>query len=304
MTTDLEDQLTAGMHQHVRDLTLTGDVLGRARRRYRRRSAVVRLGYGLGVIGVAGALAVGVTVASGGTDPGGAPPVAGDRPGAKAQPPALRLANAAAATNDTSYRITVSQGGSATRDGAPFGSSPMAVTWEGAFDPRTDTGYARSAFEWGVRTELVINGTRYVGTEPRADGAKPPGEHEAYSRYGQYPGTYDRLSLDDANSVLGTSSPSPTSLLETLRKVDAGVTEKPDGTLHFEYALANNDGKSFLRGDVTIDAGRITKIAITGTWESTVKRHLDQGEFSTTIEFADFGLPVTVERPADVVPVR
>jgi hypothetical protein len=58
-------------------------------------------------------------------------------------------------------------------------------------------------------------------------------------------------------------------------------------------------------GDVTLDGnGRISRVAIAGTWESTIKGRLDKSEFVMTIEFSDYGLPVTVERPAKVVPFK
>jgi hypothetical protein len=56
---------------------------------------------------------------------------------------------------------------------------------------------------------------------------------------------------------------------------------------------------------VTLDgSGRIEKLVVTATWETTVKNRLDRGEFVMTTTFSDWGLPVTVERPAKVQPAK
>ena len=292
MTTNLEEHLAAGMRQEMRTVTLTEDVLGRARRRYRRRTAMLRLGYGLGVIGVAGALVAGVAL-SGGT-PEKAPAVAETSP-------ALRLANAATASDGVSYRIRFTSQAWAIEDGKRTGPGTPTVT-DGAFDPKTASGYARTAVEYGIFTELLINGTRYQGTEPRPGGKTPSGEHEPYSVYGQHPGTFDRLDWGLYQMpVLGATAADPTALLKALRDANATITENPDGTVHFSYT----NGESVYNGDITLDGnGRIAKVAIAGTWESTVKGRLDKSESEMTIEFSDYGLPVTVERPAKVVPFK
>ncbi|GIJ68057.1 hypothetical protein [Virgisporangium ochraceum] len=295
MTTDLEEHLAAGMRQETRGIALTDDVLGRARRGYRQRAAVTRLGYGLGVVAVAGALAAGLFVT--------APEQTSDETVAQ-QSPALRLANAATASNSTSYRIRFETKARASSDGVQQPEGPPVV-WEGAFDPNTATGYAKSSFEWGVTTELLIKGTRYVGTEPRADGKLPPGEHEQYSLYGQYPGTHDRLTYGAAEMpVLNAAAPDPAGLLKALREADATVTEKPDGTLTFSYATTADHGSQTFKGDVTLDGtGRIASMVVVATWETTIKKRLDKGEVMMTTTFSDWGLPVTVERPAKVQPV-
>ncbi|MCW3844843.1 hypothetical protein ONA70_32675, partial [Micromonospora yasonensis] len=88
MTTDLEDQLVAGMRDEAAGLTLTRDVLGDAIRRHRRRAALHRTAYAAGVVGAAGALVAAVTVGTGA--PAGRPrspgPVA-ERPAVAADTP-------------------------------------------------------------------------------------------------------------------------------------------------------------------------------------------------------------------------
>src|SRR5258705_9011173 len=99
MNTDLEAQLTDSMHHSVDGIALTSDVLGRATRRHQRRTATIRIGSALGVAALAGVLAAGLTL-------GGAPGQdAGKPPAVQAAPASLRLANAAAASDNISYKM-------------------------------------------------------------------------------------------------------------------------------------------------------------------------------------------------------
>src|SRR5947207_5017254 len=99
MNTDLEARLTETMHHKVDGITLTSDILGRATRRHHRRATTTRIGYTLGVAGLAGVAAAGLTVGS------GAPrPDAGNAPVVQAQTASLRLASADAASYNISYR--------------------------------------------------------------------------------------------------------------------------------------------------------------------------------------------------------
>jgi hypothetical protein len=283
MTTDLEDQLIAGMRQEVAGLTLTSGVLEAAGRRHRRRTVLLRGTYALGVLGLAAVTTAVLTA-------GGPPAPVTDATAA----PRMKLAAAAAASENISYRMRLTTG-----------AGKSLSTYEGAFDPRTDTGYVRLPQDDSVMTELLINGTRYVGGEPPL-GPLPAdkGPGEKYGRYGQYPGKHDRLSLyGDADSVLGAASPDPAALFEALKNTNATVTENPDGTLHFEYATRTGDGSTTTTGDITRDAGgRIAKVALTGIWQSTAKGRLDKGTFAATLTLYDYGVKVTVKRPADVVP--
>ncbi len=296
MNTDLEARLTESMHRKVDGIALTSDILGRATRRHQRRTTTIRIGYALGVAGLAGVLAAGLTVGSGATprhDAGKAPVV-------QAQPASLRLANAAAASDNISYRMRLTTIGQSGQDRAE-------AIYEGAFDPKTATGYVRRPQDDSVMTELLINGTRYIGGEPplgQLPADKGPGE--TYGRYGQYPGKYDRLSLyGDPDTVLGAAAPDPAALFKALKNANATTRQNPDGTLHFAYATQVKDGSSTTSGDVTLNAdGRIAKVALTGTWQSTAKGRLDTGTFTATLELFDYGLKVKVQPPTDVVPAN
>ncbi|GAA2395721.1 hypothetical protein [Dactylosporangium salmoneum] len=283
MTTDLEARLTESMHHRVDGLVLTDDVLARATTRHRRRTNLIR----------AGAVAVAIAVAVGGI--GAVGPHGKPRPQQaqqQAQPPKLRLAAAARASEDISYRIKLQAG---TR------------TCEGAFDPRTNTGYVRCPQDDSVMTELLVNGTRYVGGEPPLTPLPPDKtDGEQYGRYGRESGTYDRLSLYAPNgSVLGAVSPDPAALFDALQREGAAVTANPDGTLHFQYSLSETSGSSDVAGDVTLDAdGRIAKVAMSIHWQSTAKGRLDQGTYPVVLELSGYGEPVTVAVPTDVFPAR
>jgi hypothetical protein len=295
MNTDLEEQLIESMRHKVDGIALTGDVLERATRRHQRHTTRVRIGCALGVAGLAGALAAGLTLGDGVTPRHDA----GKAPAVQTETASLRLVNAAVASDNISYRMRLKTGNQSGKDG---------LTYEGAFDPRTATGYVRMPQDDSVMTELLINGTRYIGGEPPLGPLAPDKgtEHEKYGRYGQYPGKYDRLSLyGGADTVLGAAAPDPAALFKALKDADATTTENPDGTLHFEYTTRSKDGSTTTSGDVTLNAdGRIAKVALAGTWRSTAKGRLDTGTFTATLELFDYGVAVKVERPKDVVPAN
>ncbi|MDG4823882.1 hypothetical protein O7635_18660 [Asanoa sp. WMMD1127] len=284
---NLDERLADGLHGIVDgegdSAPPVGTLLERGRRaRRRRRSAIA--GSTLAVVALA---AVGVAAVA-------QPSPVGERTAAATTPtgsPQLRLASAFETSKDISYRIRVTTG---------------ELTYEGAFDPRTDTGYVRVPLDDSVMTELLVDGTRYVGGE-RPQGELPPdkdGPGETYGRYGQYPGRHDHLSLvAEAGTVLGAAAPDPAALGEALRQADATVTENGDGTLHFAYRVERADGSNAVAGDVTLDAdGRIGKVTLTDTWQSTVKN--STGTSTATLDLFDYGVEVRVDRPTDVVPAN
>ncbi|GIF76450.1 hypothetical protein [Asanoa siamensis] len=216
--------------------------------------------------------------------------------GTVASSPQLKLASAFATSTDISYRVRLTTG-------AAGGGGDL--TYEGAFDPTTDTGYVEVTLDDSVQTELLVDGTRYTGGE-RLPGPLPSdkqGPGETYGRYGQYPGTHDRLSLyAEPGSVLGAATPDPAALYAFLQTANATVTENSDGTLHFTLETRHADGSNSTSGDVTLDAdGRIGKVTITDTWRTTLKGNASGTSVSTLVLF-DYGVEATVERPTDVVP--
>jgi hypothetical protein len=284
------------MHHTVDGIALTDDVLRRATRRHQRRTATIRTGSTLGLAGLAVVVAAGLAVGGRATPP----PDAGRAATEQVQPAALRLANAAAASDNISYRLRLTTGTQTGNGGA---------TYEGAFDPKTATGYLRMPQDDSVMTELLVNGTRYIGGEPPL-GPLPAdkGPGEKYGRYGRYPGTYDRLSLycsDGSDAVLCAAAPDPSALFKALQNANATITQNPDGTLHFQYTTQIMGGSSTISGDVTLNAdGRIAKVMLTSAWQTKAKGRLDTGIVTATLELFDYGLKVTVQPPADVVPAN
>ncbi|MET8524827.1 hypothetical protein [Micromonospora sp. NPDC005172] len=286
---DIDDRLVRGLHDLVDgepDSAPDVRALIERGRQGRRRRATALAGTTCALLALGVGTAVTVTT--------NAPP---ERPGVTAQaaqpvPPALRLVSAATASENISYRMRLTNSG------------PGGLTYEGAFDPRTATGYVRVPHDDSIQVELLIDGTRYEGAE-RPQGELPPekGPGETYGRYGQYPGRYDRLSLQgDGNAVLGAAAPDPAALFAALRSANATVTENPDGTLHFAYTTADRDGSTSTAGDVTLDRdSRIAMVALTFSWQSTAKGRLDQGTSTSTLQLFDYGVPVQVERPTDIV---
>ncbi|MEV4761126.1 hypothetical protein AB0J89_00665 [Micromonospora chokoriensis] len=290
----IDDRLAQRLHDIVDGETGSeppvGALIERGRRgRRRRTTALVGSTCALLALGVGTALTVPTT------SPSGRPGVTTEAARPEPVSPAMRLVSAAAASENISYRIRLTNSG------------PGGLTYEGAFDPRTATGWVRAPQQDSVMTELLINGTRYEGGE-RPLNAPPAdeGPGETYGRYGQHPGTYDRLSLyGDGNEVLGAAEPDPAALFAALKRANATVTENPDDTLHFSYAESGRDGSSSTTGDVTLDRdGRIATVALTFTWQSTAKGRLDTGTSNSTLELFDYGTAVTVERPTDVVMVK
>ncbi|MER7893716.1 hypothetical protein ABTX15_28265 [Micromonospora sp. NPDC094482] len=291
----LDEQLAHRLHDIVDgepdSVPPTGALLERGRRARRRRTTtMVSATCALLALGAATA----ATVATMPT-PGRSGVTAEGTPPARPASPAMELVSAVTASENISYRMRLTNSG------------PDGLRYEGAFDPTTATGYVRVALDDSIMTELLIAGTRYEGGE-RPHGPLPSdkGPGETYGRYGQHPGTYDRLSLyADGSNVLGAAAPDPAALFAALKSANATITENPDGTLHFEYATSAEKGSTTTRGDVTLDGdGRIAKVAITGTWQTTAKGRLDKGTFASTLELFDYGVEVKVNRPTDVVMVR
>jgi hypothetical protein len=305
MNTDLEARLTETMHHKVDGITLTSDILGRATRRHHRRVTTTRIGYTLGVAGLAGVVAAGLTVGSRATPR----PDAGNAPVVQAQTASLRLASAVAASDNISYRERLT-----TSVRSLLGGRSVGMGYEGAFDPKTATGYVRSPQDGAVETELLINGTRYIGGEPPLRPLPAGVVHEPYGVYGKYPGKFNRLSLydDGPDGFLGAVTPEPAALFKALKSAHATIRRNPDGTLHFEYTTLVKgtpglvtDFSIATSGDVTLNVdGRIAGVVLTRRWQYTAKGRFDKVTSHVTLKLWDYGLKVTVKRPIHVVPAN
>ncbi|MEU1837520.1 hypothetical protein [Micromonospora chersina] len=307
MTTHLEDQLVAGMRERAAGLTPTRDVLGAATRRHHRRAVLHRTAYAAGVVGVAGALTAALTV--GADVPGGRPdpsgPVAGrPAPAASPQSPQLRLAAAAAASENISYRVKVTT--TLLDEPPPKGELPEPVSqrWvtTGAFDPATATGYLDSPYT-GLRPAVaagpehlrLINGVLYFGGR---DGRDPDNGKIVWSRF---PDRQDTLDYDMAMGGRLGASASPEALLRVLNQAGATVTEQSPGLYHFDVSTSDPAAEIIadrLVGEVTVGAdGRIAKVAYDRT--SRMVRSKDfASHLRVVVELSGYGLPVTVKAPA------
>ncbi|MFJ8577183.1 hypothetical protein [Micromonospora sp. NPDC093277] len=311
MRIDVEDQLTAGMRDEVAGLAYTRDVLGEATRRHRRRTVLHRSAYAAGVVGVAGALAAALTVGAGTP---GSPGSVAERPATATSPesPRMRLAAAAAASENISYRVKVT---TTNKDKLPPQGElpePVAGSWvtEGAFDPATATGYLDSP-NTGLRPpmsdfflkERLVDGVRYHGT---LDGADPDSGRIVWSRTVRE-GRQTSLTFDDAlGGTLGAST-DPQQLFRMLRQAGAEVTQNPGGGYHFEVTVQDSSrgvAADRLVGDVTIDAdGRIKTVAFdrAARWNARGPESDHTYHLHVLVELSGYGLPVKVEAPANVL---
>ncbi|SBT54839.1 hypothetical protein [Micromonospora narathiwatensis] len=306
MTIDLEDQLTAGMRDEVSGLTYTRDVLGDATRRHRRRTVLHRSAYAAGVVGVAGALAAALTVDTGvPAGLGGSPGPIAERPSIAASPewPQMRLAAAAAASENISYRVKVTTTNKEKLPPKGELPEPVAERWvtKGAFDPATVTGYLESP-NTGLRPpmssfwlqERLVDGVRYVGG---LDGADPDNGKIVWSRFPE--GRQTGLKYDDG---LGAST-DPQQLFRMLRQAGAKVTQSPGGGYHFEVTMQDSTqgvAADRLAGDVTIDAdGRIRTVAYDRAVRWNAKGPEHTYHLHVLVELSDYGLPVKVAVPAN-----
>jgi hypothetical protein len=309
MTTNLEDQLTAGMRDEVAGLAFSRDVLGEATRRHRRRAALHRTAYAAGVVGVVGALAATLTVGTGapGSTASSPGPVAERSTATTADTPQLRLAAAAAASDNITYRVKVT---TTVKDKLPPKNElpePVSPSWvtTGAFDPATATGYLDSPYT-GLRPmvaasfehERLVNGVRYIGMR---DGSARDNGKIVWSRY---PGKQDNLDYDLTLGGGLTTSADPQELFRALREAGAKVTETPGGAYHFEVQVEVKDAP--LRGVVDRLVGEVTlgadKRIATVAFDRTVTGSVIKGEVFTThlhvvTDLSDYGTPVKVEPP-------
>ena len=292
MSNDIEDQLIAGMRQEVSGVAISTDVLGAATRRHGRRTAMQRGAYALGAVGLAGVLAAAVTL----DGPGAPAPGTDPAPLAAADSPQLQLASAITASQNISYRLKITAGDKDDPDA--WGSA------EGAYDPAAATGWLTSAEPGGAAYyQRLIDGKLYLGSTGTKTWKQEPGNGNF--RYGDVLGGASGASAD------------PQELFKALREVQAKITRTGAGSYHFESARPYDDesvsGTRTLVGDVTLDADRrIAKVTYLSTnkgrFKPGVKSPKSGVSFDSTqrltLELSDYGTPVRVEKPTDVIVAR
>jgi hypothetical protein len=187
--------------------------------------------------------------------------------------PRLELVAALANTEGTSFKIR------ATNTKLAGDEKRSSYVSEGAFDPATTTGYLRFA---GDKLEIrLIDGIKYVSKD---------GE-----RFVQIKGRSETLGFD-APVLDGelTASADSQRLFEVLRQAEVRVTKTGDGTYHFEAA----SDTMTLVGDIVLDRQqRVTRI------EYDYHREGQLIKMRGVLEFSDYGTPVRVDPPANVVNV-
>lgn len=274
MTNYIEEQLSAGMGERVAGITLTTDLVGPTLRRQRRRTMIMRTSYALGVVGLTGALGVGV-IATGRIGPATTP----DRPpAAGAESPKLRLAAAIATSQGTSYRVK-----NAVRVRSTPGSPPLVI--EGAFDPAKATGYLRIPFDNGSYEERLVDGDLYIGDSGTGRGMV--WRHD--------PGKHSTLAYDVKSGLLAMSA-DPQQLFDALTQSGATISQTGPDKYHFEVAVPARKGLTGgdMVGDVTIGSdNRVAKVVYKATLNSAGGQDVLDG----TLELSGYGNPVKVERP-------
>jgi len=289
MTTDIEEQLSAGMREHVAGVAGPDAVLDRARQSHRRRLAVRRAGFAAGVVTLAGAL-VAATMLGGGPGPRadtGAPTPAATSPG-------LSLAAALAASENVSFRFRYTFHVKSRTDALLTADEwqdlnrygPPGTVTTGAMDPAAATGFLRQERVTGVVYQVrLVNGDLYAS------------KGGAFHRQ---PGRHTTLGTGLLAGLSGSAD--PTQLLDLLRQAGSVRQTAPDTyafTLRIESETNPSYGQSAARditGEVKVAAGRVARITYEEslTWPDLPPRNLIN---VYVVELSDYGTKVEVERP-------
>jgi hypothetical protein len=260
----------------------TQRLLERGRRARHRRTAA-RAGTWLAALALGTVTAVAIAAT---------PAVHTDRPGvtAEAVSPQMELVAAISNSENISFKVKATSTLQKS-DGRSTAPSYTYIT-QGAFDPATATGYLRAAD--GSFESRLINGVKYTSNG---------------DQFVQQKGTYDWLDYDPhvLDGALSGSADS-VHLFKVLRQAEAKITKTGAGTYHFDATTPSADSfaPSTTRfvGDITLNASkRVAKVTYDWTLTGKVKQggKLFNRKVKVTLEFSDYGTPVTVERPANVV---
>lgn len=239
-------------------------------RRARRTSALGRSVAALGVVGVVGALTAAGVVS------GGSPS------GIGAQSPRIRLASAAEATGDTTFRFRTSD----THFEKGLGNGPeKGAGFTGAADPRHETGIK---YNGDIYEERVVDGDVYF--------LKAPGRNDRWI-------TLDQPFDQAMTAGMPNSSADPATILGRLR--DRGtvryVGRRGSGgkqvdvysfryTDHIDGAVDGGDVPVTGTATVGVDSGYVQRISATFSWS--------EGWDKYSTRYSRYGDPVNVRRPS------
>jgi len=295
MTNFIEEQLTEGMRERVAGIAITTDLVGQTMRAQRRHAMITRTGYAFGVAGLAGALVAG-GLAAYGMGPAATP----ERPPAGAGSPQVRLAAAVTASGGISYRV---------KDTVSFRSLPGMPTavMTGAFNPVTTTGYLRTTWTDGSRSEQrLVGGDLYTadftnpGPSPHINPStavgKPAPSPDEQVQWSHDPDKkYANLDYDPKTEMIPLSA-DPQQLLDDLTQSGATVRQTGPTTYHFEVAIPPRGGlkEGTMVGDVTVGSDhRVAKVV----YQATLRFASETDVVDGTLELSDYGTPVIVQRP-------
>ncbi|SCG48082.1 hypothetical protein [Micromonospora inositola] len=293
---NLDERLTNGLHGIVDgepDSTPPTEKLLELGRRGRRRRSGVAVSATLAVLALG---AIGTATLVQPSTPT-RPAVGAEATASQVASPQVELVSAVTASENISYRIKASI--TARKTAGKFEVAGRPYTTEGAFDPATDTGYLRSE----GHEERLIDGVRFVRSPGGTDGQFVQDGSARFDRL-----AYDAQVLDGALS----GSADPESLFDVLRQADAKITKTGAGTYHFVAASRDDDAiqssTTTFVGDITVGADqRVATVTYEWATRGRTKR-APQSDFAknirVTLELSDYGAPVKVERPTNVVVLK
>lgn len=285
MTTRLEDELTEAMREHAGGVSLRTDVVTAAAQRHRRRTMLHRGAYTLGILGLAGAVTA--VIAISGTASTTAPEATRRGQATAEDTPTLRLAAAATATAETTFRVGVAY------TVAPEGGPERTIAFAGAYDPVHDRGYLN--FVGGPGPEIRVFGEDLYLLRGRW--VRVPADRLA--RMIGIAGGRSGIPLD-------VMTAHPEKLLAQLRSLgDVTHAGQSGGIDTYRYTFkvpANGSVAAHsVTGEVQVNArtNLIVAVAQQATVTSTKPGVADPEPVTvrTKVTFSDFGIPVTVERP-------
>jgi hypothetical protein len=260
----------------------TQRLLERGRRARHRRTAA-RVGTALAVLAFGSVAAVAIATT---------PAVHTNRPGVTAEAVSPQMELAAAISNSENISFKVKATSTLQKSDGTYTTPSATYITQGAFDPATLTGYLRAAD--GSFESRLINGVKYTSNG---------------DQFVQQKGIYDWLDYD-AHVLDGALSGSADSkhLFKVLRQAEAKITRTGAGTYHFDATTQSTDSLASYAtrfgGDITLNASkRVAKVAYGWTLTGKMKQggNVFNRNVKVTLEFSDYGTPVTIERPANVV---
>jgi hypothetical protein len=283
-----DTQLASGLHDiadgEPDSTPPTQRLLERGRRaRHRRRAA--RAGTWLAVLasGTVAAVAIAAT-----------PAVHTDRPGVTAEAISPQMELAAAIGNSENISFKVKATTTLQKSNGTYTTPSGTYITQGAFDPATRTGYLRTAD--GSFQSRLINGVKYTSI---SNG----------DQFVQQKGTYDWLDYD-AHVLDGALSGSADSrhLFKVLRQAQAKISKTSAGSYHFDATTQSVDSLASYTtrfvGNITLNASkRVAKVTYAWTLTGKMKQggKVFNRNVKVTLEFSNYGTPVTVQHPASVV---